>query len=503
AASETKFAFEIGLRGGSVTYRDFALPLVNVNGDLLVTNDGVAFTGFSANLANAPESASVEVPLLEKRPGGSFVVAVALKNLPLDEAFRSALPESVASIYNVIRPEELAPSLAKERADAAEESRKAGKIPSAVNPLANTISGEITLNVGNQGFSLDSRLVLEEVDLQLGVVFEKASGVIEQHVTIETTPASEGQPETSTQTLKGSMFLDSVEWQKIAFEDVTTGIQFFEGRFVMPNIRAKLYDGNVRASIELDTSGEETKYAGRVRATRVQLGPLASAVFGEATIDPKTGEQMSGGVDTELEFASPNERGFIGSGRLDLGRVPLSAEELTPEGQAKLSPDERGGRVGTIGRVPLFSGLYEALSISAGEHFNEAHLYFHLYDRYLEIRQMQMLSDGLAVETKGENFVLFEPDKNGNQFDLTLVPVLFPRSPSIPGVNIVFDAIKGLVLRVYVTGPMDAPVVQALSKRRYEENEEAESERVPTPFDEERKRKEKPDRVRPEYSPWR
>jgi hypothetical protein len=415
------YAFQVALRHGAVTYSGFRLPLHDVSVDLLLRPGAVTFSGLKAS---AP-AGRVEVPQFDWG-GGALTLLISARDLPLDGALRAAMPPNFSRAYNALAPK----------------------------GLSNIDLRMRFLDRADKRVEYDAAIQLLGVVATVGVNLDDCRGLLTVSGAVWDTP--EGRQSSNQSQLQ----LDYASWKKVQFRSVTASGQFHGGRLTLPNIRGSVHAGTLTGSLDLDVRGDDPVYAGTLEATGVRLRSLATVIRGGEGEDPN--EVLSGGVDVSIVYGTPGPDGILGRGRIDVGREPLTAEELADI--QKVPEELRGGRTAKLGAVPMFGSLYKQLNLVSGEYFNEAHLVFHLRDDRTEIRQMNLISDAMRVETIQENYILYDVPPDGQQINMVLVPTLFPRTLPVPGLQTIFDAVKGVVFRIFVGGTLEKPVVSPLTK---------------------------------------
>ncbi len=457
------YFFEIELQEGQVEYLSFPLPLKNIYGKFLIAPGFLEFQEFQAET----DHALIEFPEIGLDDEGNFALSLWTKNFPLNQSLRAFLPENMRSTFDILAPEGL------------------------MNLFATFVFTE-------EGIRFEQSMELIETDITVGVRFEKCSAFMDGKGVLLSPAAAEAQNlrETERLGMKGSIAFSSAQWKGVTFENISTGFQYQAGLFIMPNLRGSLHEGVFSGSLELSTA-ETNSYRGRILARAISLESLSQVLAGAQT--QTSGETLSGGVDAELSFFSANKEGLLGKGRIDIGREPLAPEELENLNSSEdFSDASEQAKAAVLGRVPLFSQLYQLLNLAEGEYFNEAHMTFHLMQDRMKIRELEFTSnivrlhsvggtdlsqyfqgqEVLAPETldflaeQDMNYILYQKPENGEQIMLQLVPTFFPRSLTVPGMQLLIDFFKGLVLRVFVTGSLENPKVQPLTRKMQEEKAE-------------------------------
>lgn len=427
-APTVRYLADISLKGGELTYAGFPLPLVDVESRVTLSPGTVLFSGLKAKVA--PEFSDPEQPsslsIANIDIGSSGVLlAVAVRDLQLGKQFGNAIPANLRDVYDNIRP-------------------------------TGFLTGTFKLQVSGSRIDYRANAELKNTSLSLGIEFTDCNGIIDLTGAFFD-PAADGSY--GEHVLLGQVELDSMKWNIITLNNVRSSLQFADNRFVLPNLRAETHKGKLKGQLTLNT-GDNASYYGKVVATGVSLENLTSDLAWAKGSD----QRLRGGLDAELEFYTAGPDGMLGRGRIDVGREPLPDDQLAR--LSELKPEERQGPQASLGDVPIFGGLYNLLQLEAGEFFNEAHMIFHMHTDRMVIRQLNLISDAVRVEssTLKENYMRYQPDAKGQQIELVLVPTLFPRMWMVPGVQEVLDGLKGLVLRVYINGTLDQPVVGVLTR---------------------------------------
>jgi hypothetical protein len=104
----------------------------------------------------------------------------------------------------------------------------------------------------------------------------------------------------------------------------------------------------------------------------------------------------------------------------------------------------------------------------AESNFDEAHAFFWLGEDRIVVRELDAVSDAVRVESFGgdeENWIMYDTAQVRMKFFWTIAPRTLS---SIPGLQMVLDFLKQIVLPVYVTGTLNEPVVALFSLRASE-----------------------------------
>ena len=474
------YNFDVLLKHCSIRYENFSLPLKEVTGRILVTGNAsselpsVSFLGFHAE---APQGEVEFSNLLfergaEKAEDSKFSITIAARQLPLNDDLRKAFPPEFRGIYDSLDPTDRTKRLKDQK------------------PRKGLINLDVTLTIsGDNRFNYVGDVEFVEADLELGVAFTQCNGFLSCKGVLW---GDEGEGYTNHSLYEGSVKFDKAQWKGVTFTNVTSSAQFAGNRFTLPNVRGEIHEGIIEGSMWFDFSNEEKNYLGIFNASRVSLESLSIALAGAQDPDPE--KTLRGGLDAEILFFPERDNGLMGKGRIDVGRIPLKPEEL--KYIESVPPEERKGRPGSLGKVPLFGGLYDSLDVGSSGHFDEAHLIFHLHHDRMKIRELELISDALRVESVGginpenddtwaggkessffaadpsddTNYILYKEDENGKQVDITLIPTFAPRLPTFPVVQLLIDAIKGVVARIDITGPMTAPEIGLNSRTRERNN---------------------------------
>lgn len=420
---EVSYFFDAAMSGGRIKYDVFPVPLEDVAMKATLAPGIIQFSSLTASM----EGARIRVPRLSMAEG-TLLIDVEADGVPVGSpAIRAALPQGMRAGIEAINP-------------------------------TGTAALDVAMRITPDRMEFDAGVQLEDTSLTFGVAFTGCRGGLDIRGEFARTPDGQTVPLLT----KGDLHLEQAMWKKVKLESLTSALQFSHGRLVLPNLRGRVHGGVFEGNLTLDMKPEGTRYNGVMSARAIQLESLATAIAGGQSDDP--GERMVGGVDAELAFFSPDATGIIGRGRVDVGRVPLSPEEL--ENLDSLSEEQRLGKPAELGAVPLFGGIYRELKLTSGEYFNEAALVFHLHPDHIEVRQMNLISDAIRIETVGQNRIYYDKPKRGDQINLEFVPTLFPRAFTLPVAQVALDAFKGVVLRIFVGGTLDAPEVRPLSNRR-------------------------------------
>lgn len=469
------YLIDVRLHDGTLTYDLFRLPLTEVEGTLSIRSGPVVeFRDFRAKAPNG----SIEMTRVEVVDGVLFA-SVSARAIPFDDTLRKAASgiQGIAKVLELIDPQPN-PKLVEE-----------GRTDTGLMNL------ELSVEVRPNRIDLrPNRVEVINTDLTIGVRFEQCTGVWETETVLLTDPESgEG-----SQLFQGSVQFSRVVWKGLVFTDISSRIENDGKSMNLPNVRGQLHGGTLRGNFWLSLEEGKPDYLGRFQAQNVLLQDAAKALAGTQSQDEDVG--LSGGLSGELSFHPVDATGLVGKGRMDISREPLSQAQLARFDS--LSDEERKGKLAELGKVPLFSGMYEALGLSRGEYFNEAHMVFHLLQDRMKIRQLEFISNFMRVEAEGgydtdqedlnpyagtiylsgklpgdTNYILYS-DESGDQLALTLVPSLFPRAPNIPGFKYLFDPIKGTVFKVYVTGTFAKPSVEPFTRAR-DPDSESEAEVYP------------------------
>ncbi|MCK6439620.1 MAG: AsmA-like C-terminal region-containing protein, partial [Planctomycetes bacterium] len=471
----------IELKDCALTYSGFALPLRGVSGRIGISRAGecssIVLSGFRASApAGTVELANLMFDAGDANGGGRFSITISGRGIPLDDNLRNAFPEELRGMYDALDPN----ARLKSWVDRPER--------------AGSVNLDVTLTLEGARMEYDAKIEFVDADLELGVTFNDCSGLLACRGAMW--DDAEGHRLANHIIYDGRVQFDLARWKGLTFTGVTAAVQYDNGRFILPNIRGEIHEGILEGSLMLDYSATEPKYEGNFTARRVSLGSIAQVLDG--AYDPNAKDAMRGGLDAEINFHPLDKSGEIGKGRIDIGRIPLSVEELKrihdlpKEEFDALAPEQRYGKPGALGRVPLFEGLYKALDVEEAGLFDEAHIIFRLMEDRMKIRQMELLSDVLSIAASGginvdnddrnpyaknpsifaadiesdTNYILYQPDDKGNELDFTLVPNFAPRLPSMPVAQTVFDAFKGVVAKIFVSGTFIKPEVGVGSRLR-------------------------------------
>jgi len=426
---DVDYLMNVSMSNGQIRYETFPLPLTGVEMRATLAPDVIHFSKLTA----VTEGAKIRVPRLSMS-SGNLLMDIDVNEFPIGSpALRAALPLGMRGGIDAVNPTGLA-------------------------------DASIALRVSPDRMEFESEVELRAASMAFGITFTNCKGSLSLRGEFAR-DASLGVVPLLT---KGDLHLEEAFWKKVKLENITSSLQFHEQRMVLPNIRGRAHGGVFQGNLALMMGGTEgTKYQGAISAQGLLLESLATAISGGESSEGN--ERMIGGLDAELTFFSPDKSGLMGRGRIDIGRVPLTPDELAR--LDTLTDEERKGKPAELGAVPLFGGLYRELKVGSGEYFDEAAMVFHLQSDHIEIRQMNLISNAIRIETTGQNRIFYDKPKRGDQIDLKFVPTLFPRTATLPVAQTVFDAFKGVVLGIYVGGTMDAPEVRPFSNTRKVEDD--------------------------------
>lgn len=285
---------------------------------------------------------------------------------------------------------------------------------------------DIDLHLGGKDayMSYDVSLDVWKASVDLGLTFEDMTARFNVH----------GAIDGEHQRMNGRVYVEEAYFKGALFNDVTSSIQYVGDRLELPNLRGRFYEGFLEGRFGM--VGND--YSGEIAIQGANLGLLGAMIFPDAGA-------LSGAIDAEVRFHSRiDNQGQIGRGRIDVQPFDRTSSE-TDRATANLGP------------VPLFS------AISAGEAFDEAHVFFWLGTDRIIIRELDVVSTSTRIEKFGgdeENFIMYDTAIVRMKLFHTLAPRSFLQ---LPVVQFGLDWLKQILAPYYVTGTLNDPRVEAFS----------------------------------------
>lgn len=392
---EMDWLFEIILEGAGVDFVNFPYPLAGLYGSVIVD-------GYDVSLRNVEGDAEVGTFTLHSatysgEEGWQLAVSARDMSFHQSPSLRRALPSGLRDVLARLDPR-------------------------------GTFDIDMELSGKDDYLHYDISLDVFSTDVDLGLHFDNMSARIDM----------EGVFEGDSSRQNGSVYVREVFFKKSRFNDVTTSVQYFDGRVEFPNLRGRFYEGFLEGRFGIEEDG----YSGEIEIRRANLKQLGETAFPDAG-------QLQGALDGEIRFHSqPDQFGQIGRGRLDVQPIDRSSSDPALN-TARLAP------------VPLFDAI--ASAVGDEQNFDEGHVYFWLGPERMTIRQMDFVSDSARIEVFGgneENYIVYDTA----QMRMKLFFTLAPRSPiPLPVVQQVLDLLKQILFPLYVTGTLNDPSVEPFS----------------------------------------
>jgi len=391
---------EVMLEGTSVNYKAFPYPLDGLYGTVVIDRYDVALR----NVTGRAEKGRFTLHHAGYSEAEGWTVQVSAREMSFHETptLRRALPDALKGMFARMNPK--------------------GEF-------------DIDLEMSGKDDFMRYQLSLDvfKTDLELGLHFDDLTARFDY----------EGVRDSGVSRSNGRMYVREVFFKKARFNDVSSGLQYFEDRLEFPNLRGRFYDGWLAGRFGMEGSD----YAGEIEIRRADLKKLGSTAFGT--------EAISGAMDAEVRFHSQiNKEGQIGRGRIDVGPINRNSTHPDPKVQEK----EKDCK---LAAVPLFNQIFK---VAGGEqNFDEGHVYFWLGPDRITIREMDFVSDAARVENFGgdeANYIAYDTA----EMRLKLFFTIAPRSPiPLPGVQQVLDLLKQILFPLYVTGTLGSPNVEPFS----------------------------------------